>query len=61
MIHCIPVPTCASCPYRQCHYGEYECSKMGFKILPKQEVNNGIHPNIPSWCPLPIHPTANEN
>jgi hypothetical protein len=60
MIRTIPVPNCASCPYRQFHYGSHECSKMEFKQLPKQEVSNGKHPTIPSWCPLPPHPTANE-
>lgn len=58
-IRCIPVPSCASCPYMQFHYGEHECAKMEFKQLPKQKNENGTNTPIPSWCPLPQHPTAN--
>jgi hypothetical protein len=60
MIRAIPVPSCASCPYRQYHYGRHECSKMEFKPLPEQKQQNGHNTAIPNWCPLPMHPTAND-
>jgi hypothetical protein len=60
MIRCIPIATCQDCPYKQRHYGQDECSKLNFKELPKQQVENGIVTAVPSWCPLPPHPTANE-
>lgn len=56
-IRCIPIATCAMCPHRQNHYGQWECSKFNFQPLPAQEVKNGIAPRIPSWCPLPPHPS----
>jgi len=37
----IVIPSCAKCPYIQQHYGQYECSKMEFKELPKQGYQNG--------------------
>lgn len=57
MIRHIPVVSCATCPYIQYHYGQHECSKMGFMALPKQKVENGINTAIPTWCPLPPHPS----
>lgn len=57
MIRCIPVPTCAQCPYRQRHYGQDECSQMNFQALPKLQAENGIVTSIPDWCPLPPHPS----
>ena len=57
MIRCIPVTTCAQCPYRQCNYGQDECSKMNFQALPKLQAENGIVTSVPGWCPLPPHPS----
>ncbi len=57
MIRHIPVPTCAQCPYRQLHYGNHECSKFNFQVLPTQAIMNGKSTPIPDWCPLPPHPS----
>lgn len=59
MIRCIPVATCAMCPYMQRHYGQYECSKFNFQKLPDQKAENGMTPKVPDWCPLPPHPSFN--
>lgn len=61
MIRHIPVASCSDCPYRQFHYGDHECSKFNFQILPKQKVENGMSTAIPEWCPLPPHPSFKNN
>ncbi len=57
MIRCIPISSCADCPYRQRHYSQDECSKMNFQPLPKLAVSNGIVTGVPDWCPLQPHPS----
>lgn len=53
MIRCIPVPTCAQCPHRQRHYGQFECAAFNFQELPDGD-------RIPEWCPLPPHPSFSD-
>jgi hypothetical protein len=57
MIRCIPITTCAECPYRKRNYGQDECSRFNFQALPKIEASNGIVTAPPAWCPLPPHPS----
>ncbi len=59
MIRCIPVSTCADCPFQQRHYGRFECAKFNFQPLPEQSAQNGIASAVPDWCPLPPHPSFN--
>lgn len=60
MIRCIPVASCAACPYFERHYGEYECRKLNFQRLPKLTVSNGQAAAPPDWCPLPPHPSFSQ-
>lgn len=57
MIRCIPVTSCASCPYAQFHYGQYECAKFNHQPLGDIRISNGIGRQPPVWCPLPPHPS----
>lgn len=57
MIRCIPITSCAECPYRKRHYGADECGKLNWQKLPKISADNGIATAPPDWCPLPPHPS----
>ena len=58
MIRCLPIPSCAHCPYAERHYGRIECAKFNHTQLPEGlRSSNGVYDEPPDWCPLPPHPS----